>query len=99
MDLLQRNRQYRLIVGDYNSGDALEITDLQVQFDISKSTDNKKRTNSASIEVTNLSFEHIKLLDTDYPAAVFLGRLLMSPLESPVLIVLLKFNSETVILN
>lgn len=71
MDLLQRNRQYRLIVGDYNSGEALEITDLQVTFDISKSTNNKKRTNSASIEIYNLSDEHIKLLDTDYPAAVF----------------------------
>lgn len=71
MDLLQRNRQYRLIVGDYESGEALEITDLQVTFDISKSSDNKKKTNSAAIEIYNLSDEHIKLLDTDYPAAVF----------------------------
>ncbi len=73
MDLIQRNRQYALIIGNFNSGDALEVTDLQVQFDISKSTDNKKRTNSASIEVTNLSIEHLKILDTDYPAAVFSG--------------------------
>lgn len=71
MDLIQRNRVYRLIIGDFQTGDGLEITDLQVQFDISKSTDNKKRTNSASIEVTNMSLDHIKLLDTDYPAAVF----------------------------
>lgn len=71
MDLLQRNRQYRLIVGDYQSGEALEITDLQVTFDISKSSDNKKKTNSAAIEIYNLSEDHIKLLDTDYPAAVF----------------------------
>jgi hypothetical protein len=71
MDLIQRNRQYRLIIGDYSSGEALEITDLQVTFDISKSPDNKKRTNSASIEIYNLSDEHVKLLDTDYPAAVF----------------------------
>lgn len=71
MDLLQRNRQYRLIMGDYESGEALEITDLQVTFDISKSSDNKKKTNSAAIEIYNLSDEHIKLLDTDYPAAVF----------------------------
>lgn len=71
MDLLQRNRQYRLIVGDYESGEALEIKDLQVTFDISKSSDNKKKTNSAAIEIYNLSDEHIKLLDTDYPAAVF----------------------------
>ncbi|RYY51261.1 MAG: hypothetical protein EOO06_00605 [Chitinophagaceae bacterium] len=71
MDLIQRNRQYELIIGDYKSGDGLLITDLQVQFDISKTTDNKKKTNSATIEVTNLSLDHIKLLDTDYPAAVF----------------------------
>jgi hypothetical protein len=71
MDLIQRNRQYELIIGDFNSGEALEITELQVTFDISKAPDNKKRTNSASIEVYNLSEDHIKLLDTDYPAAVF----------------------------
>lgn len=71
MDLIQRNRQYVLIIGDSNSGEALEITDLQVTFDISKSTDNKKKTNSAAIEIYNLSREQIKLLDTDYPAAVF----------------------------
>ncbi len=71
LNLRQSNRQYELIIGDYQTGDGLRITDLQVQFDISKSTDNKKRTNSASIEVTNLSIEHLKVLDTDYPAAVF----------------------------
>jgi hypothetical protein len=71
MELIQRNRQYRLIIGDYNSGEALEITDLQVTFDISKSSDNKKKTNSAAIEIYNLSEDHIRLLDADYPAAVF----------------------------
>lgn len=71
MELIQRNRQYILIIGDSNSGEALEVTELQVTFDISKSSDNKKKTNSASIEVYNLSEDHIKLLDTDYPAAVF----------------------------
>lgn len=71
LNLRQSNRQYELIIGDSQTGDGLSITDLQVQFDISKSTDNKKRTNSASIEVTNLSLEHLKVLDTDYPAAVF----------------------------
>lgn len=71
MDLIQRNRQYELIIGDYNSGEGLLVKDLQVTFDISKSSDNKKRTNSASIEVYNLSNDHLKILDTDYPAAVF----------------------------
>lgn len=69
--MLQRNRQYRLIIGDYQTGDGLLIEQLQVTFDISKSTNNKNRTNSASIEVYNLSEESLKILDTDYPAAVF----------------------------
>lgn len=72
MDYLQRNRIYELIVGNSNTAEAFVIeNDLQITFDISKSTDNKKRTNSAAIEIYNLSPEQLKLLDTDYPAAVF----------------------------
>lgn len=71
MDPFQRNRVYSLIVGDASTGNALEIHDLQVTFDISKSTNNKNRTNSAAIEITNLSDEHIALFDVAYPAAVF----------------------------
>ena len=71
MDPFQRNRVYSLIVGDAASGNALEIHDLQVTFDISKSTNNKNRTNSAAIEIYNLSDDHIALLDVAYPAAVF----------------------------
>lgn len=69
--MIQKNRQYRLTIGDYQTGDGLLIEQLQVTFDISKSTNNKNRTNSASIEVYNLSEESLKILDTDYPAAVF----------------------------
>jgi len=69
--ILQRNRQYRLTIGDYKTGNGLLIEDLQVTFDISKSTNNKNRTNSATIEIYNLSEESLKTLDTDYPAAVF----------------------------
>lgn len=71
MDPLQRNRVYSLIVGDASTGNALEIHDLQVTFDISKSTNNKNRTNSAAIEIYNLSDDHIALFDVAYPAAVF----------------------------
>lgn len=71
MDGYQINRVYNLIVGDGKSGEAFEINnDLQITFDISKSTDNKKKTNSAAIEIYNLNPEQVKLLDTDYPAAV-----------------------------
>lgn len=71
MDPFQRNRVYSLIIGDATSGDALEIHDLQVTFDISKSSNNKNKTNSASIEITNLTDDQLKILDVDYPAAVF----------------------------
>ena len=69
--LLQINRQYRLQVGNSVTGEGLDITNLQVTFDISKSSSNKDKTNSASIEIYNLSDESLKLLDADYPAAVF----------------------------
>ncbi len=69
--IIQRNRVYELIIGDYKTGNGLLVKDLQVTFVISKSTNNKNRTNSASIEVYNLSEESLKVLDTDYPAAVF----------------------------
>lgn len=69
--MIQKNRQYKLTIGDYQTGDGLLIEQLQVTFDISKSTNNKNRTNSASIEVYNLSEESLKILDTDYPTAVF----------------------------
>lgn len=69
--LLQKDRVYRLTVGDSLSGEALLIENtLQISFDVSKSSSNKDRTNSASIEVTNLSKESLKLLDVSYPAAV-----------------------------
>lgn len=71
MELIQKNREYKLIIGNYQTTNALEIDDLQVTFDISKSVNNKKKTNSASIEVYNLTDDQLKILDTDYPAAVF----------------------------
>lgn len=70
MDGYQKNRVFSLIVGNPKSGEAFEIqNNLQVTFDVSKSTDNKKRTNSAAIEITNLNPDQLKLLDSDYPAA------------------------------
>lgn len=71
MTTLQRNRKYRLTIGDYKTGNGLLIEGLQVSFDISKSSDNTNNSNSASIEVTNLSDESLKILQTDYPVAVF----------------------------
>lgn len=69
--LLQINRQYRLQIGNGNSGEGLDISNLQVTFDISKSSNNKDKTNSASIEIYNLSKDNLKVLDTDYTSAIF----------------------------
>lgn len=69
--LIQKNRKYELIIGDYKTEDGLFIDNLQVSFDISKSSDNKSKTNSAAIEIYNLSDASLKILQTDYPAAVF----------------------------
>lgn len=69
---IQANRVYELKIGDAASGDGLLITNnLQVTFDISKTSDNKNKTNSCIIDVYNLSDESLKVLDTDYPAAYF----------------------------
>lgn len=67
----QVNRQYELIVGNAIAGEGLFIDSLQVTFDISKSSQNQDKTNSASIEIYNLSKESIKLIDVDYPTASF----------------------------
>ena len=56
----QINRVYELIVGNAVSGEGLQINDLQCTFDISKSSSNKDKTNSASIEIYNLSNESLK---------------------------------------
>ncbi len=68
---LQRNRIFQLIVGDYKTGEGVLIEDLQVSFDISKSSNNKDRTNSAAIAIYNLDPQTLALLDTDYPTTSF----------------------------
>lgn len=71
MDFIQKDRIYELVIGDSRNGKGLLINNLQITFDITKAANNKQRTNSAAIEIYNLGAESLKLLDTDYPAAVF----------------------------
>lgn len=71
MDYIQKDRIYELVIGDSRNGKGLLINNLQITFDITKAANNKQRTNSAAIEIYNLSAESLKLLDADYPAAVF----------------------------
>lgn len=68
---MQINRGYELVIGDYKTGDGFKVEHLQCQFEISKTANNKNHSNSASIEITNLAPEHLKILQTDYVAAVF----------------------------
>lgn len=63
----QRDRVYELEIGDYRNGLGLRITEAQISFDISKSSDNKKSNgNSATIELWNLTPDQIKLLESEY---------------------------------
>lgn len=71
LDLLIKNRKYEIIVGDYRTGDGVLINDRQITFDISKTTSNKNKTNSAAIEIYNLPDDVIKTLEGEYQAAVF----------------------------
>lgn len=68
VDLVQKDRIYELKVGDTSTGNGLLITNnLQISFDVSKASSNKDRTNSATIEIYNLSDDSLKLIDVDYP--------------------------------
>lgn len=68
--MLQRQRIYELILGDAKTKDAVKITDLHVSFDITKSSDNKRKANNATIEIYNLSNDTLKKLETQYLSAV-----------------------------
>lgn len=67
-DVFQKDRSYYIQVGDSAKGVGLEITNSsQISFDVSKSSSNRNRTNSATIEIYNLSDESLKVIDVDYP--------------------------------
>lgn len=66
MGILLKDRVYELIIGDYKTGQGIKVTDLQVRFDVSKSADNKRKANSAVIEVYNLSEQSLQLVQTDF---------------------------------
>jgi hypothetical protein len=64
--MYQRNRFYRLTIGDYKKGEGIQIDGLQIRFDVQKSADNKRNGNSASIEVYNLSATSLQKLQSEY---------------------------------
>lgn len=61
----QFNRIYELIIGDAKTGDAVSISDLHISLEVVKSSDNKRRHNSAIIEVYNMKDETLRKLETD----------------------------------
>ena len=65
------DRKYLLQIGDYETGDGLEINDLQLTFRVRKSVNNKDKIDKCSISVYNLSNESLSVLETKYPVAVF----------------------------
>ncbi len=81
--MYQRNRVYRLTIGDYKTGKGVQIGYFenngkydtsqiaqQIRFDVSKSSDNKKNSNSASIEVYNLSETTLSKLESEFISCV-----------------------------
>lgn len=67
--MLQKDRIYALTIGDYKAGTGIRITELQLQFNVSKSADQKRKPAGATIEVYNLSKSSIQLLARDYVEA------------------------------
>lgn len=62
-----KDRVYTLQIGDTKSGLGFVIeSSLQIRFQINKSSDNKRGQNSATIEIYNLSPDHIRALESEY---------------------------------
>lgn len=62
--LYQRNRVYSLIVGTQEN--AVEISNLQIRFQVTKTSSNKDKKNQARVDIYNLSEEHQALLEDKY---------------------------------
>lgn len=101
----QRDRVYRLTLGDYKSGRGVQlgcvvvdgkidysIPFLQIRFDVSKTSDNKRNGNSASIQVYNLSKTTLDKLQSEFISCVLeVGYIGNNP-QFPALIQLVKGN-------
>lgn len=69
--IYQKNRAYSLVVGDTRTGEGFEIAnDLNISFDVNKSSSNKDRTNNCVIELYNLSKEKQKWLENEFIGVV-----------------------------
>ncbi len=59
----QYKRSYLLTIQNRLSGKVIEIKDLTLTFDIKRSVDNKKESNTATVSVFNLSEDTLSLID------------------------------------
>lgn len=67
----QKNRTYSLAVGDLKSNDGWLIeNNLNIRFDVTKTTNNKDKQNQATIEIYNLSRDKQKWLEQPYIGVV-----------------------------
>jgi len=64
----QINRKYQLEVGDTRTSSGIVVTDLQVSFNITKTSSNTENPNHGSIDIVNLSDDSLRRIDVDYPA-------------------------------
>ena len=65
----QVNRQYTLQIGQ-GKGSGIEITGLHITFKVNKGSDNKRRTNKATVKIYNLSEEHQKYVEAPFVECV-----------------------------
>ena len=65
----QVNRQYTLQIGQ-GKGSGIEITGLHITFKVNKGSDNKRRTNKATVKIYNLSEEHQKYIEASFVECV-----------------------------
>lgn len=101
----QENRVYRLTLGDYKSGNGVQIgcvaidgkidysvPFLQMRFDVSKTSDNRRNGNSASIQVFNLSRTTLEKLQSEFISCVLEVGYVGDDPQHPELIQLVKGN-------
>ena len=67
--VLQKDRQYSLVI-DQGKGSGIVINNLHITFRVSKGSDNKRKTNKASIRIYNLSEEHQKYIEAPFAQVV-----------------------------
>lgn len=61
----QRNRVYNLIVKQ-EAGYKLEINNLQIEFDVTKNSDNKKKPSKARVSIFNLPSEYQRYVEAPF---------------------------------